>query len=1001
MKRILSSRFYGHAWHAPRLPLAEARFLWKVAGLCAGVVLVLAAGVAVYLHARQAQVRAAAHEQLVAIADLKLNQIRAWREERLADARFFSRARFAARETQLFLQDASPTSRAAVMDWLNLLKGENRYYDVLVFDASGRRRLAVPENASDAAGAEQEWLGTARRAPAIAMSDLLQETPGGTIHMDLVFPLFEQADCTRPVLSFVLLRLDARHFLFPIVQSWPTPSRTAETVLVQRRGDRVLFLNDPRSQPGVAMRLRLPVTNSLFAAAFGLGSDRRPYEEVDYRGVPVVASARRVPGTDWIMVAKIDRQELYAPLRRETLVAALALGLVLLAGTLAIALVWRRRNTRFLHRELALQQERTAATERLAQVMRNANDMILVLDADGRIVEANASAIARYGWGEAEFIGMPATALRAPDAREDLAADTRRLDEQGLALYETLHRRRDGHVFPVEISSSRLVVGGQICLLAIVRDITDRRRAEQDRDRLVSELEAERSRWRGVVEGIVEEVWLCDLRGRMTLINLPGLTQLDLARLDEQHIEALYRDAEILDADGRPRPPDQAPLLQALTGRVVRGEEIMIRRPSGQRRYRQFSAAPTRDAAGAITGSVAVVRDITEQHEDQEALRRAKEEWERTFDCVPDLIAILDDQRRIRRVNRALAGRLKLAPEACEGQFCCRVLHGTDRQPAVCPHALTLVDGRQHTAELHEARLGGDFLVSATPLRDADGRVFGSVHVARDITDRKRAEEEIRRLNADLERRVAQRTAELTLANAELEAFTHSVSHDLRAPLRHVAAFLEPLREAFGPRAPAKVAGPMADIAHEIARMTRLIDDLLAFARSGTVELRKQQVALRPLVEEIVAGFAPDLAGRQVTWRIGSLPEVIADPALLRQALSNLVDNALKFTQTQAAAIVEIGSRVEPHEWVVHVRDNGVGFDPAQAGRLFGAFQRLHSQSQFTGTGVGLANVQRIIRRHGGRVWAEGAEGRGATFFIALPRPASEPSAPDNGKASA
>jgi len=274
------------------------------------------------------------------------------------------------------------------------------------------------------------------------------------------------------------------------------------------------------------------------------------------------------------------------------------------------------------------------------------------------------------------------------------------------------------------------------------------------------------------------------------------------------------------------------------------------------------------------------------------------------------------------------------------------------------------------------------------PWRRADGAVGGLIIFSENITSRKRAEAEIRKLNADLEQRVVERTAQLEAANRELEAFSYSVSHDLRAPVRHVMGFVELLQKDAGPGLSENSRRLLATIFQSAKRMGNLIDDLLAFSRVGRAALQKAEVDLDELVRDALGDFQAETAARKIVWSIRPLPAVRADRALLRLALVNLVSNAVKFTGARAEAKIEIGcAPAGDDETVVFIRDNGAGFDPRYAGKLFGVFQRLHSQAEFPGTGIGLANVQRIIHRHGGRTWAEGAVDGGATFYFSIPKP--------------
>ena len=253
-----------------------------------------------------------------------------------------------------------------------------------------------------------------------------------------------------------------------------------------------------------------------------------------------------------------------------------------------------------------------------------------------------------------------------------------------------------------------------------------------------------------------------------------------------------------------------------------------------------------------------------------------------------------------------------------------------------------------------------------------------------DVSERNRTQQELERLNRELEDRVRSRTEQLEAANKELEAFSYSVSHDLRAPVRHIDGFVK-LLEREHPPATDKAAHYLRTIAASSRRMAALIDDLLALSRTGRAPLEMRAVQLAALVDEVIVDLRPDVARRRIEWKVGELPAVRGDPSLLRVVLQNLLDNAVKYTKLQSKAVVEVGAlRLDEGETAIFVRDNGVGFDMRYSDRLFGVFQRLHRDEEFEGTGIGLATARRVIHRHGGRIWGEGEPGRGACFYFTV-----------------
>ena len=530
-----------------------------------------------------------------------------------------------------------------------------------------------------------------------------------------------------------------------------------------------------------------------------------------------------------------------------------------------------------------------------------------------------------------------------------------------------------------------------------------------------------------------------------------------------------------------------------------------------------------------------------ERKQAEETILKAKEEWESTFNSDPDLIVILDPRHRVLRANKAMADRLGVTPEKCVGLYCYEVVHGLPSAPDFCPHSLSCQDGKEHVIEVHEPRLGGDFLVSTTPMCNKQDNIIGSVHVARDITNLKRAEKALKVNNERLEilseanslllsseepERMVQRIAskvmehlncdcffnfivdegagklrlnayagipeetakgiawinygeaicgcaardgcrivsedvqhngdvraalvrsfgvqayaahpltigvktigtlsfgtrsrahfredelemmktiagqvsiamerklyeedlkryatELESTNKELEAFSYSVSHDLRAPLRTIEGFSQAVMEEYSSKLDENGKDYLARVRHASVLMNSLIDAMLKLSRISQAEMQVEKVNLSEMVREVLEEVSSSQPERKAQYKIASGVVAQGDRALLQILVRNLVENAWKFTARSPEAIIEFGVKEKDGQKAYYIRDNGAGFEMKYAGKLFQAFQRLHSSQEYPGTGIGLATVQRIINRHGGRVWAEGEQGKGATFYFTL-----------------
>ncbi len=388
-----------------------------------------------------------------------------------------------------------------------------------------------------------------------------------------------------------------------------------------------------------------------------------------------------------------------------------------------------------------------------------------------------------------------------------------------------------------------------------------------------------------------------------------------------------------------------------------------------------------------ITDLTALRERIGELEQSQEDTRKFQDElihtkamFEGLFELAPDAIIVVSRSGDIVRANKQaenLFGYSRnelfnvhheiLLPERLRDEHMeHRRVYMSD--PYIRPMGTGL--------ELYGRRKdGSEFSVDIAlgPLRAEDDMVV--IAVIRDISERKRADDMMKK-----------RTTDLIDALKELDAFSYSVAHDLRAPVRQMHSFVELLKTRVGGLPDEKIHQYADAIAAASIKMGILIDDLLAFSRLGRTEIKKRKVGFSALVKEVIQEMQDEVKGRDIKWEIYELPEVDGDRTLLRLVFVNLISNAVKFTNTRPQAEIKIGCKDEVDKFICSVKDNGVGFDMKYVDKLFGVFQRLHPQAEFEGTGIGLANVRRIIARHGGKIWAEGSKGQGATFHFTLPK---------------
>ncbi len=516
-------------------------------------------------------------------------------------------------------------------------------------------------------------------------------------------------------------------------------------------------------------------------------------------------------------------------------------------------------------------------------------------------------------------------------------------------------------------------------------DVSRRKQAEEMRERLAA-----------IVDSSDDAIVSVDLEGVVIAWNR-GAERLSGYSADEalgKHIgmmapaERATEDAEIVERVGR--------------GESLEHFETIWVRHDGRQIHVSVTVSPIRDSDGRIVGVSRIARDITEQKRAEAALQQSEQRFHALANGIPQMAFIANPDGFISWYNRRWYEYTGTTFEQMQGWGWQRV-HDPDFLPLVVDRWKdAIARGAAFDMEFPLRRADGEFrtfLSRVLPLKDAAGQVVRWFGTNTDISERKQGEQRLAaqaaelassrqaldKLNEELEQRIAERTAQLETANRELEAFTYSVSHDLRAPLRHISGFSRILLNDFRSSLAAEAIELLERVEEATIRMGKLIDGLLSLARLGRQSLNLRQNEMNAIVDQVVAILQPECEGREVEWRIARLPALPCDAVLVAQVFQNLLHNALKYSRRCPKAVIEIDSVQRPGEPVaIFVRDNGAGFNMKYAGRLFGVFQRLHTEAEFEGMGVGLATVHRIIQKHGGTLWADAEIGCGATFYFTL-----------------
>jgi PAS domain S-box-containing protein len=596
---------------------------------------------------------------------------------------------------------------------------------------------------------------------------------------------------------------------------------------------------------------------------------------------------------------------------------------------------------------------------------------------EGKTVYVNPRMAEIFGYEPQEMIGITPAELVHPNEFDRTMERYRLRTEQDEFHFSGQGIRKDGGTVFYEVMSRQVEYRGQPAIIGTLLDLTKRKQAQAKADQ-------ERLRLQTVLKALPVGVSITDANGRMIEMNeqvarIWGAAPLSTTIDEYTAYKAWWADT------GEPVTAETWALTRALQkGEVSVGEVLHIERFDGTHGTILNNAAPIYDSDGQLLGAVAALMDITERVRIEEALRISEERFQTAIKNSPVAVVNQDNDLRYTWIYNSARGVDINSVFGKRDEDMLERAEDATRLSAIKRRVLDTGIGAREEVSVYHGGIPYFYDLTVEPLRSAQGQIIGITCASIDITERKKAEAEIHALNTELEKRVAERTAQLVAVNQELEAFSYSVSHDLRTPLRAINGFSLALLEDYADRLDDEGKYFLERVRLASERMGQLIDILLDLSRVTRSTMQLGTVYLSDMASLIVREFQELDPDRHVTVKIQEGLVAAGDRRLLEVLLQNLLNNAWKFTSKLESACIEFGMVDQDGNKVYFVRDNGVGFDMAYVNKLFGAFQRLHHLSEFEGIGIGLATVQRIVHRHGGQVWAEGVPNQGATFYFTL-----------------
>lgn len=903
-----------------------------------------------------------AHKNISAIADLKISQISGWINGEKNKMEAMRRNPLLVRGVEKFISTSSPELKKDILSWMNTFYAQHGYKNVFLIDKNFNTRLAAGGKAGHLTEYEIPFAREALRTKKAVFTDLHGEENLSGFFLDVFVPLSIE-DKTAGLLY---IRIDPATFLYPLIQTWPTPSPTAETLLVRREGNAVLYINELRHRKNSAFSLSFPLDETNRPAVMAVLGREGMVEGIDYRGVRVMAALKKVPAFQWFLVAKVDIDEINAPLREHAVYVGI-IGVILISSAWVTAiLLWRQQQAKY-H---ALELERKVLVTHHDFLAKYANDMILLVDRDLKIVEANNRASDAYGYTHDELLTLSLKNIATEKNRSYLESSIRNLGKHAGTVFEDLHRRKDGTEFPVEVSARRIEIEGRTFYQCILRDITERKKME-------AVLRDSENKFRTLAKQSPNMIFI-NAMGRFVYANRKCE---EITQYTRDNFYSHDFDFSKLIA------PESVPLMAENFRRHREGQDVPpCEYEIVARDGRRIPAIITTKLIPYAEGNaiLGIITDITEQKHAEKTLGEEKERLAVTLRSIGDGVITTDAEGKVTLINKIaedLTGwtEKEAVGKSMEEVFC--VFNKDTGRRCGNPAEKVIKTGgvvglANHTILLN--RYGKEIIIadSGAPIRDRNNRIIGVVLVFRDVGEKEKLENELLK----------------TRKLESLGILAGGIAHDFNNLLTGILGNVS-LAKNLAPE------GELQEILHSVAKASlkakSLTQQLLTFAKGG-IPVRRT-VSIGDLLRE-TAVFTTSGSNVRCHFTIQKeLHAVKADEGQISQVISNIVFNAieampgggiLKITAENDGVTGKTSLPLKEGDYVkISFEDAGEGISDENLPRIFDPYFTTKQKK----TGLGLATSYSIIQKHEGHISVKSGLGKGSVFSVYLPAVREKP----------